>query len=66
MESRKVLNRGIKMTLLGALAAALTYVLANMANFELAVNVQIIVTAVLMGILSAVENAIKHRGEVPQ
>lgn len=61
----KVLNRGVKMTVLGAIAASVAYLLQHVGDLQLGPVWSTVLTAVLTGIAAAIENAIKHRGQVP-
>ncbi len=61
----KVLNRGVKMTILSAIGAAVAYLIAHVTELQLDPMQTTLLTAVLTGIAAAIENAIKHRGQTP-
>lgn len=60
----KVLNRGLKMTILAAIGAAVAYLLTHVGELQLNPMQTVIAMAVLTGIAAAIENAVKHRGQV--
>jgi len=65
MQKHPVLNRGVKMMILSGIAATITYLLAHATELQLDPMWTTLLIAVLTGIEAALENAIKHWGQVP-